>query len=684
MRDLRPLFEPRSVAVVGASNDAAKWGHWLARNALKGEHLRPVYLVNRNGGEILGRPAYRSLAELPEAPGLVVLAVPAAGFEEAVQGALDAGAKGLIGITAGLGETDSVGRARESAAVERVRAAGAVLLGPNCLGLVDAATGLELSTNEMPAGTVGLVSQSGNLAIELALLAEEAGIGFSRFASVGNQADLDVADLVRNLTEHEPTKLIALYCEDFKDGRAFAAAAHDAVEAGKPVVLLTVGASEAGARAARSHTGALVSELTAVEAASRAAGIHLVATPKELIDLALALQAERLPTGRRVAVVSDGGGHSALAADLAVAHELELPSPSKKLADQLERVLPAPAAAANPLDLVDDQDLASFAPVTKLLLDCGEVDAVLLTGYFGGYREYSAELAQREVDVAHELALAAGESDRPLIVHTMYGSSPAADVLRQEDVPVYRDVDAAVRVLAQLAERAGRRPRGIPRLPPRETEHTVAEGYWPARNLLFAAGIEFAEARPAKTPDEALAAADALGYPVVLKALGPLHKSDKGAVAVGITGPEALERQLSEMATHASEGYSVERTAPTSQGIELIAGARRDRRFGPVVLVGLGGLYAEILRDVTVALAPVEEDEAADLLLSLRAAPLLEGARGRPALDVAAAARAVSSLSRVAASRPEIDEIEINPLLVTPRGALGLDSRIVLAREPSA
>ncbi|MGH3116096.1 MAG: acetate--CoA ligase family protein [Gaiellales bacterium] len=680
MRDLRPLFDPRSVAVVGASNDAAKWGHWLARNALKGEHLRPVFLVNRNGGEILGRRAYHSLAELPEAPELVVLAVPAAGFEEAVEAALDAGAKGLIGITAGLGETDAEGRAREDAAVARVRAAGAVLLGPNCLGVIDAGTGLELSTNEMPAGTVGLVSQSGNVAIELALLAQEAGIGFSRFASVGNQADLNVADLSRDFTAHEPTTLIALYCEDFKDGRAFATAAQAAVEAGKAVVLLTVGASEAGARAARSHTGALVSELAAVEAASRAAGIHLVGTPKELIDLAQALVAGRLPGGRRVAVVSDGGGHSALAADLAVAHKLELPSPSRELANELGRVLPSPAAPANPVDLVDDQDLASFARVTRLLLGCGEVDAVLLTGYFGGYREYSPELAEREVEVAHELAAAAGESERPLIVHTMYGSSPAAEVLRNEHVPVYRDVDAAVRVLAQLAERSGRRPRGVADLPAAETEPSAAEGYWPARELLRAAGIEFVEARPAQTLEEALTAADELGYPVVVKALGQLHKSDTGAVAVGILGREALEQQLSNMATHASEGYSVERTAPTAEGIELIVGARRDRRFGPVVLVGLGGLYAEILRDVAVALAPVEEDEAAELLLSLRAAPLLEGARGRPPLDVAATARAVSSLSRVAASRPEIDEIEINPLLVTPRGALGLDARVVLSR----
>jgi acetate---CoA ligase (ADP-forming) len=678
MRDLSPLFEPRSVAIVGASNDAAKWGHWLARNAVKGEHLRPVFLVNRNGGEILGRRAYRSLDELPEPADLVVLAVPAGGFAEAVDAALDSGARGLVGITAGLGETGADGRAYERAVVDRVRSAGAVLLGPNCMGLVDAHSELELSTNDMPRGTIGLVSQSGNVAIELALLAAEAGIGFSRFASIGNQADLEAADFVRDLTVHEATQLIALYCEDFKDGRDFAEAAHASVAAGKPVVLLTVGSSDAGARAARSHTGALVSDRVAVEAACRAAGIELVSSPKELVEVAQALAAGRFPAGRRTAIVSDGGGHSALAADLAVAHRLELPPLSDDVAQALAPTLPASAAAANPLDLVDDEDLASFPAATKVFLGRPEFDAVLLTGYLGGYAEYSPELGAREVEVARELVAAARSADRPFLVHTMYARSPAAEALREGGVPLYADVDAAVRVLARLADRADRPPRGLPGLPSPEDGRALAEGYWSARELLADAGIEFVDARWAGTRDEALAAADALGYPVVLKAIGPAHKSDAGGVAVGVSGPKELETHLSRMSELAVDGYSVERVAPVAEGVELIAGARRDPRFGPVVLVGLGGLYAEILEDVAVALAPVTAEHAEDLIRSLRTASLLEGARGRPSLDVAAAARAVGALSYVAAARPDVQEVEINPLLVTPAGALALDARVVL------
>ena len=233
-RDLRPLFDPASVAILGASDDPAKWGNWLARGALRGSHRRPVYLVNRNGGEVLGTRAYTSVTELPEAPELVVIAVPAAGFEQAVDDSLAMGARALVGITAGLGEAGGDAAAREQALVQRVRDAGAMLLGPNCLGVYDASSDLGLASNEFPPGSIGLISQSGNLALELGLLSRRYSLGFSRFASIGNQADLDLAELVASYAEHPATELIALYAEDFRDGRAFAAAAAAAAEARDP------------------------------------------------------------------------------------------------------------------------------------------------------------------------------------------------------------------------------------------------------------------------------------------------------------------------------------------------------------------------------------------------------------------------------------------------------------------
>lgn len=686
-RELRPLFDPRSVAILGASNDPAKWGQWLSRGALKGEHRRSVFLVNRNGGEILGRPSYRSLAELPEAPELVALALPAAAFEQAVDDALACGAKAIVAVTAGLGEMGAEGLARERAVVERVREAGAMLLGPNCLGVFDSDADLELGSNELVDGPVGLISQSGNLALELGLLLADVGLGFSRFASIGNQADLEAAELVDSFAEHGPTRVITVYCEDFRDGRAFARAAQRAVEAAKAVVLLTVGRSEVAVRAARSHTGALVSDLAAVQAACRAAGIQLVETPKELVDTAQAFLTPGRPRGRRVAVVGDGGGQGVIAADVASARGLEVPTLSDGLAARLGAVLPPTAATRNPVDLAGggEQDFANFERVVRLLLESGEVDAALMTTYFGGYSEYSDDFREAETAVARAIAGAAADAGRPLVVHTMYWRSDAAAALREAGVPVFREVEAGAGVLARLAESVERPPRGVPELPRPSATASPAEGYWEARELLAGAGIEFVPARLARTRREALAAADELGYPVVLKALRLLHKSDAGGVALGIQSPVALSEAFSDMATRLSPAaYSVERTAPVGEGVELIVGCRRDLRFGPVALAGLGGLYAELLEDVAVALAPVSDGEAEELLRSLRAAPLLVGARGRPPVDLAAAARALAALSRVAAERPEIGEVEVNPLLVTPGGAVGLDARVVLGEEGDA
>ena len=680
-RDLGALFDPRSVAVLGASNDPAKWGHWLSRGALKGEARRSVFLVNRNGGEILGRPAYAALRDLPEQPELVVVSVPAAGFEEAVEASLAAGARALVAISAGLGETGAEGRAHEQRVVQRVREAGAVLLGPNCLGVFDAGSQLDLSSDELPTGPIGLVSQSGNLGLEVGLLAQDVGLGFSRFVSLGNQADLEAAELVAALAEHEPTRLIALYLEDFRDGRAFARAAAAATAAGKPVVLLAGGRTDASARAARSHTGALVSDLTAIEAACAGAGIERVATPGELVDVAQALLAAPPAEGRRLALVADGGGSTVIAADLAAAAGLELPTLGDAAQEALREILPPTAATANPVDLAGggEQDVSSFARTVDVLLRSEEVDAVLLAGYFGGYAAYSDELREREVETALALARAARESRRPLLVQTMYWQAPAPTALREGGVSVYRELEGALRGLGALVRRGSGAASGVPALPERAAPVLEGAGYWQARELLEAGGIRFADARRASGQADVLAAAAELGYPVVLKALGRLHKSEGGGVAVGLAGPEALQDAFSQMTTDlAPTAYSVERLAPVLEGVELIVGARHDPRFGPVALVGVGGLYAEVLADVRVALAPVSEAQARELILSLRAAPLLIGARGRPSLDIDAAARAAAALSRVAAERPEIAELEVNPLLVTPEGALGLDARVVL------
>ena len=670
-RDLHALFDPRSVAVVGASNDPSKWGQWVARSALLGAHRRSVFLVNRSGGTVLGQEAYRSIDELPEPPEQVVLAIPASAFEETVDASLAAGAKAIVAITAGLGESSADGSRREQVVVERVRAAGAVLVGPNCMGLYDGQAELDLASSDFAPGDLGLISQSGNLAIEVSLLGKEVGLGISRFVSIGNQADLEAAELVEELAGHEPTRVIGVYLEDFRDGRRFA---HAAAEAGKPVVLLAGGTSEVGVRAARSHTGALVSESAAITAACRAAGIVRVTSPRELVEVAQLLLAPDPPRGPRVAIVTDGGGSAVVAADLASAAGLELPPFSEELTQRLSAALPPNATTTNPVDFAGagEQDLSSYERVPRLLLESGEVDSVLLTGYLGGYSATSDELREPETEAARGLARAAREAGRTAVVQTMYWQETPALALREADVPVYRDTGSAIAALSLVATRPS--ATGVPQLPP-AAEPWTGSGYLDSRELVADAGLSFPRALRAATADEAIAAAGEVGYPVVLKALGVLHKSDSGGVALGLESAEAVTSAAAAM--EAPDGYSVEQMVVAPGAVELIAGCRWDRRLGPVLMLGLGGIFAEVLRDTAVTLAPAEPALVERLLLDLRGASLLTGARGRPPLAVRAAAEAAAALSVLAAQHPELDEIEVNPLLVTQTEAIALDARLV-------
>ncbi len=679
-RDLGPLFDPRSLAILGASATPSKWGYWLARSALKGVKRRKVFLVNRRGEDILGQHTYTSLRDVPQPVDLVVITIAAAGFEQAVDDALATGARAIVAITAGLGEMGRDGRAIERAVTKKVRAAGAVLVGPNCLGVADTGSKLDLASSEFGVGSIGLISQSGNLALEVANLATEAGLGFSRFVSVGNQADLDVTMLIDALAAHDQTRVIAVYAEDFRDGRDLAEAATRAREAGKPVILLTVGSSRAGARAAQSHTGAMVSASAAVEAACRASGMLRVGSPRQMIELAQGLLMPHGLRGRRIGIIGDGGGHVALAADMVAERGLALPLLTNDVAMRIGATLPAGATTRNPIDLAGggEQDFQNFERIVREMATSGEVDAVLLTGYFGGYSQESFDFARRETQVAVGMADAAEESGRPLVVQTMYPASPSIRALRSRRVPVFSDIESAVHMLARLVEHFEQPPSGVPAIPIASGAPPASERYFEARDLMAAAGIPFVEARQVSGLAEARAAATELGYPVVLKALGPSRKSDIGGVQLGIAGDAELEAAFVEMSSRlAPPDVSVERMAAIADGVELIIGVRRDPSFGPVLVIGMGGIYAELLKDVAVALAPVSPDVAEQLVRSLRGAPLLLGTRGRPALDVAAAARAAVMLAKVAADRLDIAEIEINPLLVGRDGVLALDARIV-------
>ena len=674
---LQPLFDPRAVAVVGASDDPAKWGHWLGLRALRGAHRRRVHLVNRRVATVLGQPAHDSLGAVGEPVDLAVIAVPAAHLDAAVADAVAAGARMIVAITGSERDGDA-GGALDAAIAARARTAGARLLGPNCLGVFDAAAELELVSNDLPAGSLGLVSQSGNLGLEIGAKVTAAGLGFSRFVSLGNQADLQAAELVDALADDPATRIVAAYVEDFVDGRAFTAAAARAVAAGKPVLLLAIEHTEATARAVRSHTGALASDGAAIDAACRAAGIHRVRSPQELADTAEALLRAPRAAGRRVAVLADGGGHAGLAAGLAHAAGLEVPALEPELRARLRAVLPPAAAVANPIDLAGggEQDVSCFGTVTRTLLESGDVDAVLLSGYFGGYAEYG--LGAGELAAAEVMGAAVAATGRPLVVHSLHEEGPALAALRAAGVPSHAAIERTVSALAALTPHPFAATADAPAV--RAATPLASTDYAAVRALLADGGVPFVAAETVAGADEAAAAAARLGYPVVVKALGLLHKSDAGGVVLDLGDESAVRQAAADLERRlAPPALSVERMAPLAGGVELIVGARWDPRFGPLVLVGLGGVFTEALRDVRVALAPVDRSGAEELLRGLRGAPLLLGARGRPPVDLAGCADAVAALSRVAAAHPELAELEVNPLLAGPAGVLALDARAIAA-----
>ncbi|RLV50770.1 CoA-binding protein [Nocardioides mangrovicus] len=681
--DLSALFDPASIAVVGASADPAKWGHILSRRAVESAssvRRREVALVNRAGVPVLGRATYESLAAAHAGLGtsleLVVVCVPAAALVATVAEAVASGARAIVAITAGLAEMGADGARLEAEAVAVARAGGAVLVGPNCLGVADTGAGLQLGHARLPAGEVTVLSQSGNLVLDLADLLAQRDLGVARFVSLGNQAQLTVVEAMRGCLDHDGTRAVALYVEDVVDGRAFVAAAGELVRAGKPVVLLSPGRSEAAVRSAVSHTGSMTSASQVVDAACVAAGVRRVDDPVRMADLLEGLLGRRRLQGRRVAVVTDGGGHGAVAADALVDAGLEVPLLEPVTRERLRSVLRPSSTTSNPVDLAGagDRDPTAYALAVTSLLDAADVDGVLLTGWFGGYSSQADGPGELELAAAATIAEAVTAQPKALVVHTVFPDSPTALVLRAAGVPVHRDVRRAAGLLAALS--AVDSP-GSPDLP--APAAPVSDlGYAAARTLLTEAGLRFPVAREVVDAADIEAAVRQTGFPLVLKALGAVHKSDSGGVVLGLTDLAAARAAYADLVQRLDPpSVSVEAMADLGAGVEVIAGCVRDRTFGPVLLVGLGGVHAEVLADTACALPPVTAARARELLLSLRAAPLLTGVRGRPPVDLDALAEAVGVVSRVAAAHPELVEIEVNPLLALPSGCLALDARLV-------
>jgi acyl-CoA synthetase (NDP forming) len=682
-RDLQPLFAPRTVALVGASEDRAKWGGWMAIGLLTEERRPDIYLINRRGGELHGQTAYTSLEELPVAPELVLVAVPAAAAAQSVSDALAVGARAIVVIAAGFGEGGEEGLAIERRMAAQVREAGAVLLGPNCLGLIDTGSGLNASGGaRAPRGPFSLASQSGNLALEIGMQLEHVGLGFARLVSVGNQADIGVADVLASFADHEATRVAAAYVEDPGDGDAFVAALRRLSDAGKPALVLKAGRSEIGARAALSHTGSLAGSSRVFAAAVRDGGGILVRSPGEIVDRACALLGGGRIARRSVAVVADGGGHGVVAADLLVDAGFEVVPLAAETAERIRPEL-RNSQPVNPIDLAGmaEEDVEVFERIGAALIDDPGIDAVLYTGYFGGYAGYTEEMGRIELDVAGRIAALRDASAKPVIVQSMQviAGMPAIAELRRLRVPAFEHVERAVDAMLALVPHPPAPARAAGIAPATPLERAT---YPEARALLREMGVEFPEGGLAADEDDVAAIASRIGGPVALKAVSPelVHKTDAGGVVLGLATPlqaVAAAEEMRERLARSLDGIWVE--AMSGPGVDLVVGARRDPCFGPVVLVGAGGIFVEVLDDVAIALAPVHPSHVAGLLRKLRCWPLLAGVRGAAAVDVDGIARVAVAVGDLLCGRPDIAEVEVNPLRASAEGVTALDARVIRA-----
>jgi acyl-CoA synthetase (NDP forming) len=680
---LEHFFQPRSAVLVGASSKRGKWGNHVGRNLLKGNGQVDIFFVNPNGGELGGLPIHRSLHDLPSVPQLAVIALPAAATEAAVRDCLGMGIRNFVVMSGGFSETGPEGAGIERGIVTLVKGADGLLLGPNCIGFQDSASGAYPTRVLYPEGRIGIVSQSGLVTHEMSQYARCLGLGYSRAINLGNQAVIELADAVACFEGHAQTDVLAIYCEGLRNGRRVLQAAERVRKSGIHVVLLTVGASEAAARSALSHTGAMVSGLDAVDAGCEAAGIFRAETAKETIALAacLASQGARV-SEKRLGIVTDGGGLGSLSAEAASRAGLVVPELSPGLRNRLKSVSGPRIVSANPVDTAGeaDMDMAMYARLVNVLLESDEVDGVLLTGHFGANARTDSDLGRAEVDAAVTMADTRDRTGQPFIVHSIYPDFASGHTLRRLGVPTFRDLEDAVAGLhAMLSPPAA---RGVPALGPTSVERgALDDSYWTARGILKSAGIEFPEARMVAGEAEALAFANNHGYPVVAKAVGLLHKSDLGGVRLGLADAASLSRAVRDLTEAFPDSpITVESQLDTSEGVEILVGGRVDPQMGPLVTVALGGIFAEILADTSTALAPVTRDHARSMVHRLKGAALLSGPRGRKPVDIDALADIIVAVSiKVSELRERIDSIEINPVLVRSDGAFALDARCILS-----
>lgn len=707
---LDPLFNPIGVAVVGASEVPGKAAERRTRSLLEGRYPGRVYLINPKRETLFGQKAYSSLKAVDGPLDLAMVVIPGRLIPQAVQDAAEKGVKGVIIITAGLGETGPEGKQIEARILGTADRHGIHVIGPNCSGMYSASGKMNLlGIPGIQAGQLSVLAQSGNIIDSLTHFARRRGRGFSRIISSGNAIGVRFHDYIDFLAADPQTRVILLYLESIKQGDAFIQACRKATRT-KPIIAIKVGRTDAGRRASASHTGALASDDRIVEAAFEQAGILRVANIDEMFDLAEAFLDCPPPRGNRVAILSEGGGDNSVAADNAGRWGLDVPVLPPDIQERIRPHLLAGMPAHNPIDYggTAEENPPVIAVCVEAVMAADEVDMVYLTGFFGGFKDIIApHVGPLEVEASRNLVESVRRSGKPLVVHTSFALEDyeALSVLKQNGIPVHAGSDRAAQCLSALARQAerARRPEadglfqadGSRRKKVLKIVETARRQR--RRNLLETESLEILRLYGLRlppfafvgSPDEAAGAARRLGFPVALKIVSPdiVHKSDAGGVRLNLASATAVKnaaRAIIRQAVAASsavriEGFLVSPMAPPGQ--ECIFGIFRDAAFGPVVMFGLGGIFVEALQDVAFGVAPLGAGDVTRMIRSIRGYRLLKGFRGEAEKDIGAVRRLIECLSLIATENPDVAELDLNPAIVHSHGSSVVDARVILTED---
>lgn len=699
---LKEFFEPKSVAVIGASTNPDKLGHSVLKNLVQGGYSKEgaLYPINPSADEILGLAAYASVLDVPGTIDLGVIVIPYTYVPEALRTCGEKGIPAVIIISAGFREAGKDGLERELELIEIAKEFGIRLIGPNCLGVIDTFTPLNasFSAGTPPKGPMAFMSQSGALGTAVLDISLAGRLGLSKFVSLGNKADVDEIDLLHAWRGDPNTRVIMIYSEGMANGQEFINTARQ-VTAEKPVVAIKSGVTQSGSRAVSSHTGSLAGSEQAYRAAFRQAGVLRVESMQSLFDVALALGYQPALPGDRIAIITNAGGPGILATDALERSGLSLARFENETMIDLAKYLPDAASAANPVDVLGDARADRYLFALETVVADPNVDGILVV---------LTPQAMTEIEATAEVVGEISKRiDKPIIASFMGEAQvdSGVDKLEAFRVPNYPFPERAALAFKAMSDyqRIRKRPKPEYKHFQADTKTTtevldgvraqgrLSIGDAEARQVLSAYDFQIPRSEIAASPDDAVVIARKIGYPVVLKIASPdiLHKTDVGGVKVGLDNAESVRDAFELMVYRAQRylpqarvwGCLVQEMVPAG-GQEVLVGMNRDPQFGPLVTFGLGGIYVETLKDVTFRVAPVSVQEAEQMLKEIRAHAILDGVRGQPALDKAAIIEAILKIAQLVQDFPEILELDINPLMVYPKGqgAIAIDMRLVLSK----